>query len=161
MTAMLHQPGFLGTNANLAADVTLVLMLFVALLLTIGFVLARRRRYVQHRWVQTSAVTLNAILVLWLMILPFRDFVIRDQGGPRPQIFYLVTIAHALFGAVAFPFGVFVALRGNELVPKALKFNNYKLFMRVAYTLYMLTTILGVWVYITWFVTVPNPPIYS
>lgn len=161
MTELFHQPGFLGTNANLAADITLVLMLFAAALLTIGFALARMRRYEQHRWVQTSAVTLNAILVLWMMLLPFRDFVILDQGGPRPQIFYLVTIIHAFFGMIAFPFGVFVALRGNELVPRALKFNNYKLFMRIAYSLYIITTFLGVWVYYTWFVTIANPPIFN
>jgi uncharacterized membrane protein YozB (DUF420 family) len=160
MTELLHRPGFLGTNANFAADMTLVLMLLVATLFTIGFYMARRGKYEVHRWIQTSAATLNAILVLWLMILPFRDFVLRDQGGPRPGIFYYVTVAHALIGAVAFPFGMFVMLRANRLVPKALWFNNYKLFMRTAYTLYMLATLVGVFVYYTWFVAIPNPPLY-
>src|SRR3990172_6829725 len=123
MNEFLHQPGFLNTNANFAADMTLVLMLLVAALFTIGFILARRRKYKAHRWVQTSAASLNAILVLWLMILPFRDFVIRDQGGPRPTIFYAITIAHAVIGAIAFPFGMFVVLRANKLVPKPLTFN--------------------------------------
>jgi hypothetical protein len=68
---------------------------------------------------------------------------------------------HALTGAIAFPFGVFVALRGNELVPQALKFNNYKLFMRTAYGLYLVATIIGILVYITWFVLIPNPPVYQ
>jgi uncharacterized membrane protein YozB (DUF420 family) len=161
MTELLHRPGFLGTSANLAADVTLVLMLLVAAMFTVGLVMARRRRYQVHRWIQTSAAVLNAILVLWLMVLPFRDFVLRDVGGPRPTIFYAVTTLHALFGAVAFPFGMFVTLRGNGLVPKALKFNNYKLFMRTAYGLYMFTTLLGILVYLTWFVIIPNPPLYS
>ena len=160
MTDLLHRPGFLGTNANFAADMTLVLILIVATLLTIGFYMARQKRYEVHRWIQTSAATLNAILVLWLMILPFRDFVIRDQGGPRPTIFYAITIAHALIGAIAFPFGMFVVLRANKLVPKALRFENYKLFMRTAYSLYMLATLAGVFVYIAWFVVIPNPPIY-
>ena len=35
-------------------------------------------------------------------------------------------------------------LRGHNLVPKRLRFNNYKLFMRWAYALYMLATIGGV-----------------
>ena len=160
MVELLHRPGFLGTNANFAADMTLVLMLVVALMFTIGFYMARRKKYEVHRWIQTSAATLNAILVLWLMVLPFRDFVIRDQGGPRPEVFYYITIAHALIGAIAFPFGIFVTLRGNRLVPKALRFTNYKLFMRTAYTLYMLATLAGVVVYFTWFSLIPNPPIY-
>jgi uncharacterized membrane protein YozB (DUF420 family) len=158
LTDFLHQPGFLNTNANFAADMTLVLMLAVAALFTYGFFLARRRRYDAHRWVQTSAASLNAILVLWLMILPFRDFVLRDQGGPRLPVFYTITVIHALIGAVAFPFGMFVMLRGNNLVPKRLRFSNYKLFMRTAYALYMAATLAGLLVYYVWFVVVPNPP---
>lgn len=160
MTGILHQPGFLGTNANFAADMTLVLMLLIAALFTVGFILARQRRYVEHRWIQTTAATLNAILVLWMMILPFRDFILRDTDGPRPGIFYTITGIHAAIGAIAFVFGVFVTLRGNQLVPRVLRFNNYKLFMRVAYSLYILATLLGILVYFTWFVIVPNPPIY-
>jgi uncharacterized membrane protein YozB (DUF420 family) len=160
MEEFLHQPGFLNTNANFAADLTLVLMLGIAALFTVGFFLARRQKYQAHRWVQTTAACLNAILVLWLMILPFRDFVIRDQGGPRSPIFYTVTIVHALVGAVALPFGMFVMLRGNKLVPKALRFSNYKLFMRTSYALYILATLIGVLVYIVWFIIIPNTPQY-
>ena len=90
--------------------------------------------------------------------MPYRDFVVRDSGGPRPSVFYTVTSAHAVLGLIGLVFGVFVTLRGNELVPGVLKFNNYKLFMRISYVLYMLATLLGVWVYLTWFVSIPNPP---
>jgi uncharacterized membrane protein YozB (DUF420 family) len=160
LNEFLHQPGFLNTNANFAADMTLVLMLVIAALFTFGFYLARRRKYEAHRWVQTTAVLLNAILVLWMMILPFRDFVLRDQGGPRLPIFYAITVIHALIGAVAFPLGLFVMLRGNNLVPKALRFRNYKLYMRTAYALYMFATLAGVLVYLVWFVWIPNPPLF-
>ena len=160
MVELLHREGFLGTSANFAADMTLVLMLIVASLFTIGLIMARRQKFEVHRWIQTSAASLNAVLVLWLMVLPFRDFVIRDQGGPRPGVFYMVTIIHAIIGAVAFPFGMFVVLRANRLVPKALRFTNYKLFMRTAYSLYMLATLAGVTVYFIWFVVIPNPPLY-
>lgn len=43
--------------------------------------------------------------------------------------------------------GLFVELRGNELVPQSLRFSNYKRFMGVSYALYMLGTLLGVIVY--------------
>jgi hypothetical protein len=59
---------------------------------------------------------------------------------------------HAMLGTAALLFGIFVVLRGNELVPKGLRFNEYKPFMRTAYTLYMLATLLGVIVYIEAFV---------
>lgn len=158
MIDLLHQPGFLGTHANFAADFTLVMMLLIAGLFTLGTVMARQQRYQAHRWIQTSAALLNLLMVLWMMILPFRDFVVRDIGGPRPTLFYTVTSVHAIIGFIALTFGLFVTLRGNELVPQPLKFNNYKLYMRIAYGLYMAATLLGVWVYVIWFITIPNPP---
>jgi hypothetical protein len=101
MIDLLHQPGFLGTHANFAADFTLVIMLLIAGLFTLGTVMARRQRYQVHRWIQTSAALLNLIMVLWMMILPFRDFVVRDVGGPRPTLFY---IPGATFVALTFVF---------------------------------------------------------
>jgi len=65
---------------------------------------------------------------------------------------YGVTTVHAVVGAIGLLLGVFVVLRGNELVPNVLRFQNYKLFMRTSYTLYMLATFLGMVVYITVFV---------
>ncbi len=179
MTELLHSPGFLGTSANFAADMTLVLSILVALTFTFGALLAKRaqgieKRYEkgaperarasklfrQHRWVQTSGAIINIILVLWLMILPYRDFVVRDSGGPRNSLFYIVTTIHAVIGAFAFIFGNFVVLRGNNLMIPALKFNNYKPYMRIAYIGYITTTLLGVWVYLTWFVSISNPPVF-
>jgi uncharacterized membrane protein YozB (DUF420 family) len=160
MIEILHQPGFLGTHANFAADMTLALMILIGGLLTLGFYMARRKRYEIHRWIQTTAVILNSILVLWLMVLPFRDFVVRDQGGPRQTFFYVITIIHAAIGAVAFLLGVFITLRANGLMLKPFRFSNYKLFMRTAYVLYLLAILAGIFVYITWFVIIPNPPVY-
>ncbi len=160
MTGLLHADGFLGTNANFAADMTLLLSVLVAVLFTIGFALARRGKYDTHKWVQTSGAVVNVILVLWLMLLPYRDFVVRDSGGPRPLVFYTVTTIHAVVGFFAFVFGNFVVLRGHNLVPKPLRFKRYKPYMRAAYVLYVSTTLLGVWVYVTWFVTIGNPPVF-
>lgn len=161
MTELLHRPGFLGTSANWAADVTLLASALVALLLTIGVVLAVRGQYGAHRVFQTSAATINAILVLWLMVLPYRDFVApaaNPAGLPLSAI--ATTRIHAAVGAAALVFGLFVTLRANGLMPKSLRFNNYKAFMRVSYALYMLASLIGLFVYITWFVGNPSPPSY-
>ena len=162
MNDLLHQPGFLGTSANWAADMTLVVSTLVAILFTIGVILAVRGQYGPHRVVQTIAAIINAILVLWLMILPFRDFVAPpDNPAMLPESAILTTRIHAAVGFTALVFGLFVTLRGNGLVPKFLQFNNYKAFMRVAYVLYMLATLIGLFVYITWFVGNPTPPTYQ
>ncbi len=160
MTDFLHKAGFFGINANFAADMTLLLSMLVALLFSVGFFLARKGMYDTHKWVQTSGAILNIVLVLWLMILPYRDFIVRDTGGPRESIFYSVTMLHAIIGFFAFVFGNFVVLRGHKLVPLKLRFENYVPYMRAAYALYLTTTFLGIWVYWTWFVTTAKPPIF-
>jgi len=161
MVELLHQPGFLGTSANFAADMTLVLSLAVAFALSVGFALARRGNYRAHRVVQTVAAVTNAVLVLWLMILPFRDFVAPGIPDRLDERFYAVTALHAAVGASALVLGLFVVLRANGLMPKPLRFSNYKLVMRTSYALYLLATLIGVLVYFVWFVGNPNPPVYG
>ena len=161
MTEILHQPGFVGTAANFAADMTLLIMLVAGATFTFGAVLALRKQYGAHRWVQTVTVVVSTILVFWMMVLPFRDFILPGIPAQVGEQFYAVTILHAVVGLVALPVGLFVTLRGNELVPSRFKFRNYKPYMRTAYALYMLTILLGVWVYIAWFVTNPNPPVFK
>ena len=148
MNTLLNAPGFLGTNANFLSDATLVLILLSAVLLTIGWQLAVRKRYEQHRWVQTFAVTLNTIVVLFTMISSFVIHILPGIPGKLNEGDYAVTTIHALVGMVGMVLGVFIVLRGNKLVPKVLRFKNYKLFMRTSYALYMLATLLGVIVYL-------------
>jgi uncharacterized membrane protein YozB (DUF420 family) len=161
MNDLLHSPGFLGTSANFAADATLIAMIIIGILFTIGFVLARQKHYQAHRWIQTTAAAANLVLVLWLMILPFRDYVLRNEGGPRPTYFYVITALHAFFGIAAVLLGVFVVLRANGLMIKPLRFNNYKAFMRTSYALYIIAILLGIAVYFVWFMSIPNPPVYQ
>src|SRR5205823_570875 len=117
------------------------------LTLTVGMIMAVRKRYDIHRWIQTTAVSLNVIQVLTIMVASFLKSAAPGIPQKLGETYYQVAAIHALLGLITLLFGTFVMLRGNELVPRALKFNNYKLFMRTAYTMYMLVTLIGVWVY--------------
>jgi uncharacterized membrane protein YozB (DUF420 family) len=152
MSDFLTMPGFLGTKATFRSDLTLVLILISAVLFNLGFILARRKHFTAHRWVQTSAVTLNTLVVLISMVTSYIIYILPGIPAKLAQGDYAVTTLHALIGAIALVWGVFVALRGNNLVPKKLRFNNYKLFMRWAYGLYMVATLGGIIVYIIVFV---------
>jgi uncharacterized membrane protein YozB (DUF420 family) len=152
MNALLNGPGFLGTNAPFRIDVTLVLILVSAVLFTIGWRLAVRKRYEAHRWVQTSAVILSTIVILITMISSFVIHILPGIPGKLNQGDYALTTVHAIVGTVGMLLGVFIVLRANKLVPKALRFRNYKLYMRTSYVIYMLATFLGVIVYITVYV---------
>jgi uncharacterized membrane protein YozB (DUF420 family) len=147
MNDFLTMPGFLGTRATLRADLTLVLILISAVLFNIGFILARRKHFVAHRWVQTGAVILNSSVVLISMVTSYIIHILPGIPSKLGEGDYAVTSLHALIGTIGMLFGIFVALRGNNLVPKNLQFSNYKLFMRWAYALYMLATIGGIVVY--------------
>jgi uncharacterized membrane protein YozB (DUF420 family) len=141
-------PGFLGTKALLYADITLVLIIISSTLFTIGWRLAVGKHYEIHRWCQTTAAALNAFVVITVMI---KSFLVNILPGLPAKFFegsFGITTVHAFIGAIGLVLGIFVDLRGNGLVPKALQFNDYKLFMRTAYTIYMISTAVGIALYI-------------
>lgn len=148
--------GFLGTNASLLSDLSLLFGVGVALLLTLGVVMARRRRFTVHRWIQSSAVSLNVLQVGLVMLISFARSAAPGIPARLGEGYFAIAAAHGLAGTLTLLFGTFVALRGNELVPGALRFHNYKLFMRTAYGAYLTVTLLGVWVYVTWYTGAPR-----
>jgi uncharacterized membrane protein YozB (DUF420 family) len=152
MSDFLTTPGFLGTKATFRSDLTLILILITAILFNIGFILARRKQFKAHRWVQTISVSINTLVVIISMVTSYIIHILPGIPSRLGQGDYAVITVHGIVGAIALLFGVFVALRGNNLVPKSLRFKNYKLFMRWAYALYMLATLGGVAVYIIVFI---------
>ena len=136
------------TKAPRGAVISLVLIVITAILFTVGWRLAMRRRYEAHRWVQTVAACLNAAVVLVWMIRSFTVNVAPQIPAKLSEKAYAVATTHALVGVIGLVFGMFVVLRGNELVPHVLRFKNYKPYMRGAYALYMLGTVTGVILYV-------------
>jgi plastocyanin len=151
--------GFLGTNASLLSDLSLVMGLLVALTLTLGVLMAIRKHYKTHRWIQSAAVVLNLIQVATIMLGSFARSAAPGIPSKLGESYYAIAAAHGLLGTLTLLLGVFVAIRANELLPPALsflRFHNYKLFMRSAYALYMATTAIGVATYLTWYIPEPE-----
>jgi uncharacterized membrane protein YozB (DUF420 family) len=123
------------------------MILFTAVLFTIGWRLAVGKNFEAHRWIQTTAAILNAIVVLTVMIASFVVYILPGIPGKLLEGTYGITTIHAVIGLLGMLLGVFIVLRANGLVPRALRFKNYKLFMRTSYALYMLATLIGVIVY--------------
>jgi uncharacterized membrane protein YozB (DUF420 family) len=152
MVQWLTGPGFLGAGAPLYSDLSLLLILLAAGLFTWGWRLAAHRHYEAHRWVQTSAATLNAIVVLSVMIASFAKYILPGLPGKLLEGSYGVTTVHAIVGAFGLILGVFVVIRANRRIPKRLAFKNARRLMRISYSLYMASTFLGVVVYVATFV---------
>ena len=154
-TDFYHLPGFLGTRATFGADIALILILFSSIMFTVGWRLAVHQHYAVHRWVQTSAAIINSAAVLAIMVGSFWGFVLPTLPTKLGEPVATITTIHAIIGAFTFLLGIFVVLRANQLVPSALRFKNYKIFMRTSYGLYMLSTLIGVVVYLVTYMLVP------
>jgi uncharacterized membrane protein YozB (DUF420 family) len=152
MVQWLTGPGFLGAGAPLYSDLSLLLILLAAGLFTWGWRLAARRQYEAHRWVQTVAATLNALVVLSVMIASFVKYILPGVPGKLLEGSYGVTTVHAMVGAIGLTLGIFVVVRANQRIPKQLPFKDVRQTMRVSYALYMASTLLGVIVYVAAFV---------
>jgi uncharacterized membrane protein YozB (DUF420 family) len=148
MIAYLDGAGFLGTNGSAGADLSLVVMLAAFVLLTAGVVLARTGRLTAHRWVQTVAVVLNAVPVVVWMIRSYWLYVRPDLPGNLSKSIDALTTVHALAGLIGVVLGLFVVIRANQLTARGEGVARYKGWMRAAYVVYLLATVLGVWVYI-------------
>lgn len=139
--------GFLGTKATFAQDISLIGSILVAIAFIIGAYLAVKGYYTAHRWVQTGAAGVNLALVFGVMIPPLLN-VSPDENLTLPAAAFVAMPAHEVIGTVATVFGVYVVLVGNEWLPQRWRFTNYKLFMRIAFGLYLAATIIGVAVYV-------------
>lgn len=139
--------GFLGTKATFAQDISLIGSILVAIAFIIGAYLAVKGYYTAHRWVQTGAAGVNLALVFGVMI-PSLLNVSPDENLTLPVAAFVAMPAHEVIGTVAMVFGVYVVLVGNEWLPQRWRFTNYKLFMRIAFGLYLAATIIGVAVYV-------------
>lgn len=147
MISLLAGPGFLGTRALLYADVTLVLTLLASTLFTIGWRLILHRKVTAHRWIQTSAALLNALVVTLVMIPSFITNIYPGIPAKLLEGTYGITSFHAMVGLFGLLLGLFVVLRANGLMPKPLRFSNYKAFMRTSLAIYLVSTFIGVVLY--------------
>ena len=147
MIAFLQGSGFIGAHGTLGADLSLLITLVAAAMLTIGWRLAVARRYGAHRWVQTAAVCLNLVPVAVWMIRFYVLYVLPEIPAQLGKGTYALTTIHGVVGAIGVALGVFVVIRANQLEAKGQSLSRYKTSMRIAYLLYMLGTALGVAVY--------------
>jgi uncharacterized membrane protein YozB (DUF420 family) len=144
----LHQHGFLGTRGSLGADLTLVIIVAAFVLLTVGVVLARRKSYGAHRWVQTAAVALSYVPILaWMVVSLGRNIVPNFPKDLNQSAFALATV-HVVIGAVAAVFGVIIVVRAQQVWVGGHSLEAYKTPMRVAYLLYLAAVVMGVVVYV-------------
>ena len=147
----MNAAGFLGTGARLAADINLIVQLLMGLALLFGMVLARRGLYRAHAICQGSVVLLNLILIALIMLPPFASDIVPGLPQRLSQSYYFFPTLHAILGSAAQLLGLYIILRaGTNLLPEALRFQNYRLWMRTELALWWIVIILGIGTYYVW-----------
>lgn len=139
-------------DAPTAATLNLAVQLLLGLALLTGMVLARRQRFRAHGLCQSLVMLLNLIPIGFYMLPVFRRSVLpKFPGGVWHSAFYALPAAHAVIGTVAELLGLYIILRaGTDLLPKSLRFENYKLWMRTTLALWWVAIAFGLAVFAVW-----------
>jgi uncharacterized membrane protein YozB (DUF420 family) len=143
--------GFLGRPSTFGADLNLLIQLALGLLLFAGLLLARRSRYALHGACQATALVATLVMTaIWMWPAFHNNYGWAIfKGGNRVNV---AAAAHVVAGTVALLVGIYVVLvAGTPIVPRALRFANYKAWMRTLITVWWLALALGVLTY--WFAT--------
>ena len=138
--------GFLGTRANWAADLNLIVQIVLLLVLFAGRMQAKRRNLnAHHRWM-TAIVTVNAVMIVAIMNPSFFRLLpsaVRDPAAPA----LVLPLLHALVGALAEVMGLYAVLSMNMDLPDSWRIRNVRWFMRITFLLWALALAGGIVLY--------------
>lgn len=150
------QEGFL--RGTLMADITLLLyfpVIIAAMLL--GFYFARRKMFrPYHKLTMTAVLLINWALILYQMLNTYRGLA---AVGQIPTL----VLIHLITGGIAQILGTYlVILMWTEktalawIVPKPLRINSIKTPMRLTLTLWLVTALLGIGIYLSFYTAGPS-----
>lgn len=144
--------GFLGTQASFGADLNLLIQVAMGVALMVGAFLARRKRYVAHGTCQGAVLILNLALIFSVMWPSFHLQVLPHLSRHFGKRYYAIAIVHGALGAVAELLGLYILLvAGTNLLPQALRFRRWKLWMRIELALWLIVLLTGVATYFIWY----------
>lgn len=156
---MFNQPGFLGTGATLASDLTLLAyVLLIVPSMLIGFVFARRKWFVPHHKLMMTFVTLlNWVFIIAVMLVSYSAIAPEVPRRIADPIYVLPTI-HLVTGATAQLLATYLVLRMwlEKVLPTWIMVKNIKTYMRFTLALWLITAALGVTIYAVWYVRPAN-----
>jgi uncharacterized membrane protein YozB (DUF420 family) len=144
---------FLETAAPPAANVVVALEIGMGLALLVGAWLARKRRFRQHAWCQSTVVLLNLAVIIVMMIPSFRVHVLPRIPARLGRTYYALATAHAALGTVTELAGLYILLSaGTSVLPEKLRITKYKAWMRTVLVLWWVVLLLGCATYARWYV---------
>jgi uncharacterized membrane protein YozB (DUF420 family) len=145
--------GFLGTGATFGADLNLIAQLIMAVALTAGALLAKRKRYRAHGICQTTVLLVNLLMIGLVMWPSFQQQVKPALSKSVHKWYYGAATIHAALGVVAELLGLYiVVVAGTNILPRWLRFEDWKWWMRTELLLWAVVLVAGVGTYCAWYV---------
>ena len=125
----------------------------MTLALVVGVFLAKKRRFAAHGVCQTTVLLLNLILIGAVMFPSFHQQVTPVFHRVLHKPYYAMPTIHATLGTAAELLGIYiVVVTKTNVLPPALRFTNWKRWMRTELLLWSLALIAGVATYYTWYI---------
>lgn len=145
--------GFLGTGATFAADLNLVVQLVMGIALLAGALLAKHKCYRAHGICQTSVLLLNLLMIGFVMWPSFRQQVEPAVSKGLHKWYFEIATIHALLGMAAEILGLYiVTVAGTNVLPRRLRFKQWKHWMRAELLLWEIVLLSGMGTYCAWYV---------
>jgi hypothetical protein len=145
--------GFFPASAPFSADAVLALEVVMGIGLTFGAWAARTRRYRLHAWCQSAIVLVNLPVIAIAMAPSFLQQVAPRIPEKLGRPFYAVATLHGFLGCAAEIFALYiVASAGTNWLPRRLRIANYKIAMRGLFALWWLALLMGLAVFLRWYV---------
>jgi len=157
--------GFLGTGASFAADLTLIAyILIITPVMLLGFVFARQKKFIpHHKLAMTFVVILNWILIIFVMAASYAGGVAPGLSENLTEPPILIPTIHLITGGLAQIIATYlIILMWTEktslafILPDSLRIKNIKTPMRLTLGLWLVTVVLGIGIYVTWYVGSPG-----
>ena len=152
MESLRNTAGFLGTNASLLADITLVIQVLFYITLCLGITAQLRRHYHWHDRFQIPVVVLNLFFIAFVMIPTF-SFVAGQLPGGLSQTGVLVPTIHAVLGTIAEGLAIYCLLAGLKILPRKIGVLRY--WMWTTFIFWTAAILFGVGVYIVFYTGEP------
>ena len=145
--------GFFGTAAPRYTDLVLLLEILMGVGLLIGAQLARTRRFRAHAWCQSAVVLANFIVIVVTMIPSFHIHVSPKIPLKLGKSYYALATAHAALGTITEIAALYILLAaGTNILPSKLRMADFKRWMRSVLMLWWLELLLGLALYVRWYV---------
>ena len=138
------------------ARTILTIELLMGATLLLGMFLARAKAFRAHGICQSIVIILNLAPIVLFMLPAFRKAIVPGLPAQLGDRFHGVTTAHAVLGGAAELLGLYILLvAGTNILPRGLRFDNYKRWMRTELVLWWLVIAFGVGTYSIWNVSSP------